>query len=144
MSSAHEPMGSVAIRGGDSGVAVRDHHTDNRGYAAPKTDRNLKVSLAAAYDRNRDVAVSQKGGPSGCGKTFLTDSYCLVAVYQSQVKLTYDGPSGSWLPRSDCSGFGLCSLRALQKISDLEHTSRVRYIQGASTALAKRRQTKIR
>ena len=80
MSSAHGPWAQLRFGVGTQAwpsETITD--TDNRGYAAPKTDRNLKVSLAAAYDRNRDVAVSQKGGPSGCGKTFLTDSSCLVA-----------------------------------------------------------------
>ena len=79
MSSAHEPMGCNSGVGTQAWPSETITDTDNRGYAAPKTDRNLKVSLAAAYDRNRDVAVSQKGGPSGCGKAFLTDSSCLLA-----------------------------------------------------------------
>ena len=76
VSPAHEPMGSVVIRGVGTqpwpSETITD--TDNRIYAAPRTDRKLKVSLAAAYDRKRDVAVSQKGSSSSCGKTFLTDS----------------------------------------------------------------------
>jgi hypothetical protein len=63
-------------------VAVRDRQPTRVVEATQhlqKADRNLKVSLAAAYDRNRDVAVLEKGGSSGCGKTFLADSFCLVA-----------------------------------------------------------------